>query len=140
MLNAVVVVSIGAWLGAMIFFAAIVAPTVFGTLEPRPASEMIRRVFPKYYLFGLISLLLALLASALTPHMGPRITLPIVLMLGIIFYSRQVLMPQVNSARDRMLEREETHSPEFERLHKRSVQLNTTVMVICLFLLGFLTG
>ncbi len=138
MFNAVVLIATGVWLGAMIFFAAVVAPTVFGTLEPDEASRMIRRVFPQYYLFGLICLSVATLASSYASNTGARITLPLLLMLGMTFYARQVLMPQVNAARDAMLEQGEEQTQEFERLHRRSVQLNTTAMVICLFLLGFL--
>jgi hypothetical protein len=56
-------------------------------------------------------------------------------MLGATWYARQVLMPQVNAARDAMLAQNESHSPEFDRLHKRSVQLNTAEMAVCLLLL-----
>ncbi len=41
-LNATVLIATGVWLGAMIFFAAVVAPTVFGTLEPGAESQIIR--------------------------------------------------------------------------------------------------
>jgi hypothetical protein len=56
-------------------------------------------------------------------------------MLGVTWYARQVLMPQINEARDAMLARSETHSPKFDRLHRRSVQLNTGEMAVCLLLL-----
>ena len=56
MLNTLLLTAVGVWLGAMVFFASVVAPTVFGTLEPQLAGHMIRRVFPRYYLFGLICL------------------------------------------------------------------------------------
>jgi hypothetical protein len=140
MLNAVLLISIGVWLGAMIFFASVVAPTVFGTLEPQIAGQMIRRVFPRYYLFGLVCLSIATLASVYAPAATPWITAACMVMLGITWYARQILMPQVNEARDAMLARNEEHSPEFDRLHKRSVQLNTTEMVVCLILLLILTA
>ena len=135
MLNALLLTAIGVWLGAMLFFASVVAPTVFGTLEPPLAGQMIRRVFPRYYLFGLICLSLATLVSLAAPSSSSWVTVACVAMLGVTWYARQMLMPQINAARDAMLERNETHSPEFERLHKRSVQFNAAEMVVCLVLL-----
>jgi TctA family transporter len=132
MLNAVLLIVIGVWLGAMVFFASVVAPTIFGTLEVREAGHVIRRVFPRYYLFGLICLSGAVLASLFVPIAVPWITVTLVILLGITAYARQIWMPQVNAARDAMLAHDETHSPEFERLHRRSVQLNTAEMVVCL--------
>src|SRR5262245_9651922 len=134
MLNALLLIAVGVWLGAMVFFASVVAPTVFGSLEPQLAGHMIRRVFPRYYLFGLICLSVATLTSVFASK-SLWVTVACVLMLGATWYARQVLMPQVNAARDVMLVHNETHSPEFDRLHKRSVQLNTTEMVVCLLLL-----
>jgi hypothetical protein len=135
MLNAVLLITVGVWLGAMVFFASVVAPTVFGTLEPQLAGQMIRRVFPRYYLFGLICLSLATLASVAAPGAAPWMTMACVVMLAVTWYARQILMPQVNAARGAMLARNEAHSPEFDRLHQRSVQLNTAEMVVCLVLL-----
>ena len=135
MLNTLLLIAVGVWLGAMVFFASVVAPTVFGTLEPQLAGHMIRRVFPRYYLFGLICLSVASLASVFAPSASPWITVACVVMLGATWYARQVLMPQVNAARDAMLVQNESHSPEFDRLHKRSVQLNTAEMAVCLLLL-----
>jgi len=140
MLNVMFLIAVGVWLGAMVFFASVVAPTVFGTLEPQLAGQMIRRVFPRYYLFGLICLSLATLASLVAPSAAPWMTLACVAMLGATWYARQILMPQVNAARDAMLAQNETHSPEFDRLHQRSVQLNTAEMVICLVLLYVLVA
>jgi putative copper export protein len=135
MLNALLLTATGVWLGAMLFFASVVAPTVFGTLEPSLAGQMIRRVFPRYYLFGLICLSIATLTSLYVPTGSPWITLAFTVLLGITWYARQILMPQIDEARDAMLARNETNSAEFDRLHKRSVQLNTTEMVVCVVLL-----
>jgi hypothetical protein len=135
MVNAIFVVAVGVWLGAMMFFASVVAPTVFGTLEPQLAGQMIRRVFPRYYLFGLICLTVATLASLAASAASSWMIIACTAMLGATWYAREVLMPQVNAARDAMVERNETHSPEFDRLHQRSVQLNTAEMVTCLVVL-----
>lgn len=140
MLNALLLIALGVWLGAMVFFASVVAPTVFGTLEPMMAGHMIRRVFPRYYLFGLICLSIATLASLFASLSSAWITMACVAMLGVTFYARQVLMPQVNAARDVMLEAGEAHSAQFKRLHQRSVQLNMVEMVTCLVLVYVLAS
>lgn len=132
MLQTIVLTATGMWLGAMVFFAAVVAPTVFGTLEPLEAGKMIRRVFPKYYLFGLICLSLAVLASLATPNW---VTIALAVLLGTTGYARQILMPKVNTARDAMREKNEEHSSQFDRLHKLSVQLNAFEMLVCLGLM-----
>lgn len=136
MLQALLLTATGMWLGAMVFFAAVVAPTVFGTLEPIEAGQMIRRVFPKYYLFGLICLAVALVASLVSPNW---VSFAVAILLGITWYARQILMPKVNVARDTMLEKNEEHSPEFDRLHKLSVQLNAVEMVVCVVLMYAIT-
>ncbi len=132
MLQTILLTATGMWLGAMVFFAAVVAPTVFGTLEPLEAGKMIRRVFPKYYLFGLICLSIAVLVSLVTPNW---VTIAFAVLLAITLYARQILMPKVNSARGAMLEKNEEHSPQFDRLHKLSVQLNAFEMLVCLGLM-----
>lgn len=136
MLQALLLTATGMWLGAMVFFAAVVAPTVFGTLEPIEAGQMIRRVFPKYYLFGFICLAVALVVSLVSPNW---VSFAVAILLGITWYARQILMPKVNVARDTMLEKNEEHSPEFDRLHKLSVQLNAVEMVVCAVLMYAIT-
>ena len=132
MLHTLLLTATGMWLGAMAFFAVVVAPTVFGTLEPLEAGKMIRRVFPKYYLFGLMCLSIAVLASLATPNW---VSLALAVLLGITWYARQILMPKVNAARDAMREKNAEHSPAFDRLHKLSVQLNVFEMLVCLVLM-----
>ena len=132
MLQTILLTATGMWLGAMVFFAAVVAPTVFGTLEPLEAGKIIRRVFPKYYLFGLICLSIAVLVSLVTPNW---VTIAFSVLLAITLYARQILMPKVNTARYAMLEKNEEHSPQFDRLHKLSVQLNAFEMLVCLGLM-----
>ena len=42
------------WSGVIIFFSAVVAPTVFKSLEEREAGMFLRAFFPKYYIFGIV--------------------------------------------------------------------------------------
>ena len=45
------------WSGVIIFFSAVVAPTVFKSLEERDAGVFLRTFFPKYYIFGICGVL-----------------------------------------------------------------------------------
>lgn len=45
---------LGVWVGAILFFSAVAAPTAFRSLDGENAGVYIRAVFPRYYLFGLI--------------------------------------------------------------------------------------
>ncbi|MHB1305279.1 MAG: DUF4149 domain-containing protein [Acidiphilium sp.] len=45
------IIGLAALTGGMIFFAAVMAPLVFGTLPPHIAGTFIRAAFPRYYLY-----------------------------------------------------------------------------------------
>src|SRR5580700_1638162 len=47
-------VTLAVWIGSIVFFSFVVAPTVFRTLKPEDAAALIRRIFSKYYLIGMI--------------------------------------------------------------------------------------
>ena len=40
--------------GIMLFFAAVVTPAVFKTLERAEAGQVVRTLFPKYYVLGTV--------------------------------------------------------------------------------------
>ncbi len=140
MLDTVLLSAIGIWLGAMVFFAVVVAPTIFTTLEPLPAGHLLQRVFPRYSLFGLACLSLATLVSLGAPRASPWVTGACVLLLGVTLYARQRLLPRIEAEREAMHARQEGRSPAFDRLHRRSVQLNAAAMVLCVVLLYLLAA
>ena len=49
-----ILVLVSIWVGSIIFFSAIIAPTVFKVLDEKSAGLFLRAFFPKYYIFGLI--------------------------------------------------------------------------------------
>jgi hypothetical protein len=49
-----ILVIISVWSGVIIFFSAVVAPTVFKSLEEKEAGVFLRAFFPKYYNFGIL--------------------------------------------------------------------------------------
>ena len=115
-------------LGSMIFFAAVVAPTVFKALEPAQGSVFLRTIFPRYYLWGII---LSLLALGVCLFHSPKGSVVMAFVLAGFVYSRQLLMPQINEARDVYNESESAQDKAvFSALHRRSVLINLAQMAM----------
>jgi hypothetical protein len=121
------------WLGSVVFFSFVVAPTAFHALGRDGAAPLMRAIFPRYYLAALISGGLMLVA-ALGLGADLRVTVPIVIGLALAGYARQVVTPAVNRARD-------GHDEErFAQLHALSVRLNLVVLAILLLLGAVVAG
>ena len=114
-------------LSFMVFFPIVVATSVFKVLDEKQSSKFLRIFFPKYYLFGLILSLCGLILSIIE---NDTIALSIFTFLIISFiFSRQVLMPIINNAKDQHKEE------KFNKLHKISVFINFIQMISCILLL-----
>ncbi len=115
-------------LGSMLFFAAVVAPTVFRALDAADAGKFLRAIFPRYYLWGIVLSVIALLVCVFHSPKGAAL---MALVLAGFVYSRQLLMPAINSARDRWHESDNAQDKaEFSALHRRSVIINVAQMVM----------
>lgn len=55
--------SLVCWLGAIIFFSAVVAPSVFQSIPIAEAGKLLSVLFPRYYLVGYIAGSIAVLLS-----------------------------------------------------------------------------
>ena len=49
--------------GFMIFFMAVVSPTIFKVLDETNSGVFLRELFPRMFLYGLIAMLLAFLTT-----------------------------------------------------------------------------
>ncbi len=122
--------------GAMIFFAVLMAPSVFRFLEPPVAGRFIRQFFPIYYLSLGIATILAMLLLLL----GGQVVWGTIM--GLVatgfFVAYGILMPKINSLRDAMLQGDEVAKRAFHRWHGSSVVLNTAQLltVILVVVLG----
>lgn len=116
-------------LSFMIFFPLVVATSVFKVLDEKQSSNFLRIFFPKYYLFGLILGVLGLIIS-ITEKNNINMIIFIFLIMGFIF-SRQVLMPLINKAKD------SNNEIMFNRLHRFSVLINILQIASCIFLITF---
>ena len=124
-----ITVLISIWIGVIVFFSAIIAPTVFKTLDEKSAGVFLRAFFPKYYLFAIVIGVAALaLIMVFNIEMSNILYIAIVSMTILSIISR-FMIPIINNARDMG----EKGKQKFNRLHALSVSLNVITLVIGLF-------
>ena len=114
-------------LGGLIFFSALVAPSVFTSLDEKNARVFLRAIFPKLYLFaGIFSLFITLILFFINNFLS---FIYFIITIGY-FYSRQFLMIKINEASD------QKNQKEFKKLHRFSVLI--FIVQILLMLLIFI--
>src|SRR2546426_11948434 len=141
-------VSLGLWVGSIIFFSFFIAPTVFKELKPVDAARLQRALFPKYYLVGIlcagigivcVGLLVAERAFGKWP--GVLSLLLLAVMGGTDFWLRQTVVPHMAEIRGQRAEAlnagkepDGAVEEEWRALHRLSVQLNGAVLLAGLVL------
>jgi hypothetical protein len=113
------------WLGSIILFSFVVAPTVHGVLEKQVAARLLRNLFPRYYALGIVCGLAAT-AAGLAAGRDLRLTAPLVVATVLTAYARQVLVPALDAARTA------ADDDAFARLHVTSVRMNLIVLAMLL--------
>ena len=108
-------------IGAMIFFMAVVSPSVFATLSTNASSKFLRTIFPRMFLFGFIIAVLSLILSYISGDILYSILLIVVAISFII--NRNYLTPKINNFRDKELEGDKKASSSFKYMHFLSVLL-----------------
>ncbi|MEM6413969.1 MAG: DUF4149 domain-containing protein [Pseudomonadota bacterium] len=112
--------ALAALFGGMLFFPAVVAPTVFKALEPEPAGVFLRKLFPSYYIF-----IIASSAIAATAFFNNRtISIGLLLVAGTTVLVRQLLVPRINAWRDQELSGDASAAAKFKHGHRISVLIN----------------
>ena len=112
---------LSALIGSMIFFMAVVSPSVFATLSTNASSKLLRTIFPRMFLFGFIIAILSLVLCYISSNILNSILLIIVAMSFII--NRNYLTPKINDFRDKELEGDKKASSSFKYMHLLSVLL-----------------
>ena len=119
--------AIGALLGIMLFFAFAVAPTVFKSLPAEQAGTYLRAIFPRYYLWGII---FAIITAAIAIKVDMTVFTTVSVIAVLFIFSRQILVPAINVARDAKLAGKDGAVPRFKRLHLVSVLINLSQMLM----------
>ena len=117
-------------LGSMIFFMAVVSPSVFATLSSNASSKFLRTIFPRMFLFGFIIAVLSLIFSYISGNILNSFLLIIVAISFII--NRNYLTPKINDFRDKELEGNKKASSSFKYMHLLSVLLFILNFIILL--------
>ena len=113
----------------MIFFTAVVSPSVFASLNNNGSSKFLRTIFPRMFLFGFLISFIGILLTIASSSFYNSIILVIVALSFII--NRNYLTPLINNFRDQELEGNKVAAKKFKVMHLFSVLL----FVINFFLL-----
>jgi len=115
---------IAGMVGIMLFFTAVVAPTVFKVLPVEWSSKYVRNFFPKYYAsLGLITAICIFAATDLLSKV--LLAICAALFSFTLFY----LTGKINSAKD------SGQSRQFHLLHGTSVVINLFQLITFIYLL-----
>ena len=113
----------------MIFFSAVVSPSVFASLNSKGSSKFLRTIFPRMFLFGFLISFIGILLTIASSSFYNSIILGVVALSFII--NRNYLTPMINNFRDQELEGNKVAAKKFKVMHLFSVLL----FVINFFLL-----
>ena len=122
-------------LGALIFFASIVAPTVFKNIPLEQGSKFLRALFPKLFLFGSA---ISFISSLIAYSINFAVFIILVTSASLFLINRNVLTPKINEYRDKELEGDKEAGKIFSKLHHLSVGLflaNLALLITSLILL-----
>ncbi len=148
-------VAIATLIGKVVLLSFVVAPVLAKTLDRQSFAAVVRALFPAYYILGMGAAVTGLLS--LVGIVSVRgVAWPLALAGGIWIvvlaaesYSRSPLTPRSNEMRDRLKEQERQGTVDpmlrrrWDRLHRRSVWLNSMVLLaglLLLWLVGFVSS
>tara|TARA_B000000609_G_scaffold152153_1_gene139279 strand:+ start:406 stop:801 length:396 start_codon:yes stop_codon:yes gene_type:complete len=126
-----VLILVSILVGVIIFFSSVIAPTVFSSVDEKNAGLFLRAFFPKYYIFGIIIILLALLSAILLEPALNLLELSMISAILAMFVISRLMIPSINKARDMG----ESAKKKFDRLHMFSVILNFLALIVGLILI-----
>ena len=131
------------WMGGIIFFAFVLAPTVFGVLPTRElAGNVVTRALTSLHWMGIISGVIFLLSSIVFSHKKfaqarpfSLINLLVVLMLALTLISQFAISPRMHSLRTEMgtidnVSVTDSRRIEFNHLHDWSTRAEGGVLFL----------
>lgn len=134
--------------GKVVLLSFVVAPVLAKQLAPEQFGKVVRQLFPAYYLLGmgaaaggLVSVTALLVIRGASPGLSAAGGIWLIIFLAEA-YCRSPLTPQSNAMRDQLKEQESRGSVDqvlkasWERLHQRSLYLNSLVLLGGLCLVG----
>jgi hypothetical protein len=145
--HSLVYLSLGVWLGALVFFAAILAPLAFSQLPPlfpnqalgiHAAGLIVGGSLVRLHWMGIVCGIV-FLAATLIARLHYRTIIPqavlVVAMVVLTAYSQFSIIPRMNIARDSVggnIDAVATNNPAreiFDHLHQESVRVETVILI-----------
>ena len=143
--------AIAVLIGKVVLLSFVVAPILAKNLEREPFGKVVRQLFPAYYALGMGTAIAGLVSViGLGLSRGTNTALLVaggtwLIILAAEAYCRSPLTPLSNTMRDRLKEQESRGEVDpalhtaWNRLHQRSVYLNSLVLLAGLCLLGLVS-
>jgi len=120
-------------LGIMIFYSFGIAINVHRTLDKENAGKLLRKLFPIYFLWGIVISITAEIIYLLE-GLNTQAFIMAIIVIGYL-YSRQTLVPKLNKNRDLANEGDEKSKKIFNSLHFQSVAINLIQMLLLILIL-----
>jgi len=136
--------SLGCWIGGIVFFSFFTAPIIFSRLSVAEAGKVVSAIFPLYYILGYATGAVALALTVYFAKIGANRPLWIVtamllaVSLGTSVYAGVVVRPKTAAIRSVVeeLNPDPLRKAEFDALHRLSVRLNGAVLLVNLIALA----
>ncbi|MDA9033881.1 DUF4149 domain-containing protein [Hyphomicrobiales bacterium] len=120
-------------LAIMIFYSFGIAINVHRTLDKENAGKLLRKLFPIYFLWGIVISITAEIIYLLE-GLNTQAFIMAIIVIGYL-YSRQTLVPKLNKNRDLANEGDEKSKKIFNSLHFQSVAINLIQMLLLALIL-----
>jgi len=138
-LRFVQVIALGTWVGSIIYFI-VITQGIFGVLQSRDQTGlMVGYSLARLHYLGMVAGVLYLvaglaLAQSVKAFLQPAM-IGVVLMLALTLVTQMRVLPRLAELRTEMVSVDSTPKDnplrmEFDRLHKTSVRIETTVLLI----------
>ena len=123
-------------IGFMALFVVVIAPSIFQSLEPTDAGTLLRRLFPRMFLYGMV----LTLAAAVMTILGTYYNLALVSLVSAAGFgiNAYVIAPSINKAGDELEIDDNVSTKKFAWLHTASVSIFATqflASIICIMMI-----
>jgi Domain of unknown function (DUF4149) len=138
--------TLGTWVGAVLYFGAIVAPAAFSVLNPDQAGALVGLTLGRLHLMGIVAGVIYLLVTAIWARSAAALLRPasllVVIMVVLTFISQYWVSGTMDALRGQMGSVAATPATNqlrasFDRLHRISVNLEMAVLAAGLLALFF---
>jgi len=138
--------TLGTWIGSVLYFGAIVAPAAFSVLTLDQAGSLVGITLGRLHLMGIVAGVIYLLVTTLAARSAAALLRPasllVIVMLVLTFVSQYWVSETMNALRGQMGSVAATPATSelrasFDRLHGISVRLEMAVLIAGLLALAF---